>query len=125
MKAYRKNFASRNTCNKAIELGFDLETQAAWFDNPDNFYYGPVLRGGELNIGKLHRTEAILYQQLQRWLREVHNIFVSIDYCREDDNYFWFLDIPNDRIVPNPKTKFKTYEEALEAGLLEALKLIK
>ena len=69
---------------------------------------------------------------LQRWLREVHNIHVEIKlldfvdlsleyHCKitfiKDDLWEWFIPTKN-------KSKL-TYEEAIEIGIQEGLKLIK
>lgn len=69
---------------------------------------------------------------LQRWLREVHNIHVEIKlldfvdlsseyHCKvtfiKDDLWGWFIPTKN-------KSKL-TYEEAIEIGIQEGLKLIK
>ena len=59
---------------------------------------------------------------LQRWLREKHNIHIRI-YRNEDglDKYTFNFDNPYKRSL----NWYDTYEKALEAGLLQALKLIK
>lgn len=74
---------------------------------------------------------------LQKWLREVHNIIVQPKYehilsCSCDiDCRLELFRINNDRGSCSPihtqyiNTGFDTYEQALEAGLQEALKLIK
>lgn len=54
---------------------------------------------------------------LQKWLRDVKNIFISVDvnYCYKiykDDEYF------------TESNDYNSYEEALEVGLQEALILI-
>lgn len=65
---------------------------------------------------------------LQRWLREVHNIHICIDISI---NSKWFYNIYNLKDKRNcefkesvNKFEFNTYEQALEQGLIEALKLI-
>jgi hypothetical protein len=66
---------------------------------------------------------------LQKWLREVHNIYVStreslaitgeLEYvCTVNGKYI------NHGIKYKPINRFDTWEEALEIGLQEALKLI-
>ena len=60
---------------------------------------------------------------LQKWIREVHNILLYVypykDYAANvNDPFVW-------RSSYTAHKEFNTYEEALEAGLLEALKLIK
>jgi len=76
---------------------------------------------------------------LQRWLREEHNINVESNYLPNIQKYR-ALSIPMDIIPKSFKTYWlyhkaiskyhsiidcDTYEDALEIGLLEALKLIK
>ena len=58
---------------------------------------------------------------LQKWLREKHNIFLTVEYSLDKDDWFYYL--YKQRI--NKYIHFKTYEEAFEAGLKEALQLIK
>lgn len=63
---------------------------------------------------------------LQRWLREVHqiHIFVYMDEILWDT--FRFNILMDQNMVYNERLKvFDTYEEALENGLYESLKLIK
>lgn len=64
---------------------------------------------------------------LQRWLREVHEIHIHIQYLfcfsKNNDKQLYFVYINNDDV--NTQNGFNTYEQALEKGLLEALKLIK
>lgn len=63
---------------------------------------------------------------LQRWLREVNDISIKVD------DYYYNSKVRYDVNVSklssqedNTKGVYDTYEQALEAGLLEALKLIK
>jgi hypothetical protein len=70
---------------------------------------------------------------LQKWLREVHDILMNIIYDGNDEVFRVEIIKQNKdrtRIVffiekGNYRVEFNTYEEALEAGLQEALKLIK
>ena len=85
---------------------------------------------------------APLYQQVFRWLRETHNI--DVDVVRDSEVHYqdetrWIVKVSdwNDIRVkdfpiaqlkfPNTShhTDFKSYDEALEKGLVEALKFIK
>jgi hypothetical protein len=72
---------------------------------------------------------------LQKWLREVHNTHVEVipdNY--NDTEIVWYSNILNLVEFLNPKDPFyyknkgkitgKTYEETLEIGLQEALKII-
>ena len=59
---------------------------------------------------------------LAKWLREKHNIHLIAYKNINIDGYDWCY-ITTDGITNI--NSYKTYEEALEAGLQEALKLIK
>jgi len=68
------------------------------------------------------RYSAPTQSLLQRWLREVHKIYVSPMFIGPDTNKFQYrMDTPTDVYHSD---WFDTWEECLEAGLLEALKLI-
>jgi hypothetical protein len=68
---------------------------------------------------------------LQKWIRETHDIHVipTINPYSEDTNlYGWkiyAMDIIGLRCVKSDEITILSYEEALEKGLFEALKLIK
>lgn len=68
---------------------------------------------------------------LQKWLREVHNIHIQIENVNVPKKEKWIYEImklPSGVLVLwNEKTSpiFDTYEQALEEGLQEGLKLIK
>lgn len=77
---------------------------------------------------------------LQKWLREVHNSFIEVGIHSPKNKYFtkknlrYFVEInyygKNFNLEMTNKedflkTNIKSYEEALEIGLQEALKLIK
>lgn len=66
---------------------------------------------------------------LQKWLREKHNIIVTSDCAIEGEWWYQLKHSPTEMIRIYKSTGLlgdsKTYEEALEKGLIEALKLIK
>lgn len=63
--------------------------------------------------------------EAQKWLREKHNMEVSAAYCRNRISWYYWMGLLscNDEEV-NWGFNFQSYEEALNAGILEALKLI-
>jgi len=66
---------------------------------------------------------------LQRWLREVHNIYVNSDYYQGYPEVRFYYDIKiliDDNYNGNQDSDdaIYTYEQAMELGLQEALKLI-
>jgi hypothetical protein len=63
----------------------------------------------------------------QKWLREIKGLHIEISYLYGDYWYYDILTIPNHDLVglsDRPLVHYKSYEEAMEAGILEALKLI-
>lgn len=63
----------------------------------------------------------------QKWLRETKKLHVEVSYMYGDYWIYDILTIPNHDLVglsDRPLVHYKSYEEALEAGIQEALKLI-
>jgi len=88
-------------------------------------YNDPNRRGGTLTGLELSMpTQSFL----QKWLREKYNLIVNVA-CNAKQCYFPMNGFAEDGAFqmagPKELIIFKTYEEALEHGLSEALKLIK
>ena len=63
----------------------------------------------------------------QKWIRETKNLHIEISYMYENYWTYDILTIPRHDLIglsDRPIIRYNTYEEALEAGLQEALKLI-
>lgn len=63
----------------------------------------------------------------QKWLRETKNLHIKISYMYENYWTYDILTITRHDLIglsDRPIIRYNTYEEALEAGLQEALKLI-
>lgn len=63
----------------------------------------------------------------QKWLRETKNLHVEVSYMYGDYWIYDILTIPEHDLVglsDRPIIHYKSYEEALEAGIQEMLKLI-
>lgn len=61
---------------------------------------------------------------LQRWLREVHNIHITVTSISQE-SWQYHIQKPKDKLGDNYNEDYENYEESLEDGLSEALKLIK
>ena len=64
---------------------------------------------------------------VQKWLRENKKLHIEISYMYGDYWIYDILTIPEHDLVglsDRPIIHYKSYEEALEAGIQEALKLI-
>ena len=118
------------TAKLAKEKGFDLETVTYYHpsyglcpehDNSMRNYNGSEWAKGYISAP----TQALL----QKWLREVHGIYtLAVPYLyanTEDVSHSYSVLEVKGSWNPKHKGMYKTYELALEQGLLEALKLIK
>jgi len=93
------------------------------------------------NMDDIEVWPEVTQSLLQRWLREVHNMFITIEQdfervpnakpmnkrgdtlMQHSGRYFLIVRPPNTINPPN-STFANTYEEALEKGLIQALNLL-
>jgi hypothetical protein len=140
----KEDLITLKTAKLAKKKGFDLES-LYFYTKPNSKMFGidehnrpysikntskKLYKCGNhaaLNIDNVFSapTQALL----QRWLREEHNIHISIGLNLNGDRpkVYWisFEHTLEGSIIDTFQTEYKTYEEALEVGLYEALKLIK
>lgn len=115
---------SFKTAKLSKEKGFALFTNVRYSDkNIGN----SLLKRGQLSTLAGASLSAPTQSLLQKWLRENHGISLYVDWGTVLGVIKWRFELSN--INTNSiytKTKyFNTYEQAMESGLLEALKLIK
>lgn len=123
-----ESYVSFETARMLKEAGFDVpctsqysEGIGIWnVDYPYNFNHD--------DFGYSRPTQALA----ARWLREVHKIILDIffDPPLTDGNDWKYVIGEIDELVWSgdyvvSSSKYKTYEKAFEAGLQEAIKLIK
>ena len=123
-----EQFVSFETAKMLKEAGFDVpctlqytEGKFIWdVDYPYNF--------NQDEFGYSRPTQALA----ARWLREVHRISVDAAFMAPSTNidvWQYFIGKMDDMIWPGDfetsERTYATYEEAMEAGLQEAVKLIK
>lgn len=109
------------TAKLAKEKGFDLKTQS---------YYGRCFPETEFEIfcdnldvfGGDFSCYAPTQSLLQKWLREKHSIDIIITSKVLGYGYLLYKRYPPKNITNH--SIFETYEQALEAALLEALEII-
>lgn len=116
------------TAKLAKEKGFNIVSKH-WYDQTEALNPIEGIRGAMMyfNVGYAP-TQSLL----QRWLREVHNLHIYIDTTPLFDK---MQGSKYKSTIKVPFSPFKwttghyylgnTYEEALEEGLLQGLKLIK
>ena len=121
------------TAKLAKEKGFTQETNR--FEIPYYNYKGEFK--GDVSDWRIRRylrgedtsdiefVSAPTQSLLAKWLREKHNIIIIVDYEGIDGYYYKFYSYKGmKKFYDASNTNYKTYEEALEIGLQEALKLI-
>ncbi len=123
----KEQLISFETAKLAKEKGFDLE--ADWFYNSigEEHLYNHYDYSG---LPKKHIFWKNTQSLLQKWLREEKELHVTIYQANQPEKgsaWEWgynieTIDAPND--LKKHDWYFKTYEEALEEGLKEALKLL-
>tara|TARA_R110000787_G_scaffold62446_2_gene141233 strand:- start:322 stop:798 length:477 start_codon:yes stop_codon:yes gene_type:complete len=124
--------------DKNISENIKDETAIEFFDGFVKDLHGyKNYRGADAKENYLHRRDISddlwllrpTQSLLQKWLREVHNIHLEVSYSKHWKGYQQrYSDWRNRKENPITKrdsyTDSKTYEEALEKGLEQALKLI-
>lgn len=118
------------TSKLAQEKGFNVESEMYWA----NYYNGFPPQKWKLiheEDRKLRWLEFAAVNQsfLQRWLRETHDLYVIIGLDRTTAPKFFYSVYKYEHFgnydrEENSEYTYRTYEEALEEGLKEALKLI-
>lgn len=129
---------SFETAKLAKEKGFDLNVYN-WFDANKNPFIeeepieweSSVIKN--FNRGDKNQISRPTQSLLQRWLREVHKIRVYVENKTAGDFGFIIYTLNSPELCAGQPwvrnsyftLHFKTYEEALEVGLQESLKLVK
>ena len=112
-----EQLVSFKTAMLAVKIGFPQETD--WFYRIST---GEILLSSE----KLFEEEGYIamptQSQLQRYLREEHEILVIPDYDINNDKYFYWIMLKDTGTRFHTKQiqdreYFSTYEDALEEGL--------
>jgi hypothetical protein len=132
----QEELVSFETAKLAKEKGFDLEfCNVGWHGDfgdlkGDNYpflgtysFYKSIY----CNNKDEHQIQRPTQSLLQKWLREVYNTHLMVEpFYNEQKVLVYGLDLITERIEEETIVEkgFKTYEEALEVGLQEALKLI-
>jgi hypothetical protein len=125
----KEELISFETAKLAKEKGFDISVDGRWWYHCDYLDW----RLSEKGASKWHPDEdsfpAPTQSLLQKWLREAHNIQIVVDVYDDSEHFprysirgcHWVKWGEGSEFI---KYECKTYEEALEIGLQEALKLI-
>lgn len=109
------------TAKLAQEKGFVLGI--GWHGQDDKFYYEGQITNNFRGGNHCAPTQSLL----QRWLREVHNIHIEVflsDNLPYTGFYYRIMTIGKYFVTSHDDVLSDKFEDALEKGLFEALKLI-
>ena len=118
---------SYETAKLAKEKGFD---EKVYREYDKSGYLRCTSKSADVVLGPydelLKSTEypAPTQSLLQKWLREVHNIHITVTSISQE-SWQYHIQKPKDKLGDNYNEDYENYEEALEDGLQESLKLIK
>jgi len=134
-------FVSKEIAEKLEEKGFEESCFADYYVFGDNIAregkYGqteeelfiigeyPSLEDKieELSLHAYHCTRVPLYQQVISWLLEKHQLLIVITSTSQE-SWQWHIQFPHETLDARWEQDFTDYQEALEEGIKEALKLI-
>ena len=123
-----ESYVSFDTAKMLKEAGFDVPCTSQYTEGKSIWNVGYPDNFNQDEFGYSRPTQALA----ERWLREVHRIVVDATFIppSTDGNAWRYFIGEMDDMVWNgdyvPSDEFyETYEAALEAGLKEAIKMIK
>lgn len=131
-----ESYVSFDTAKLLKEVGFDVPCRGVYVTDRTGYYEFREYDNKQTTDDLCWNTEdGFQYEYLaptqalaEKWLREVYNVAIYSLY--DDDMEQWFYVV--DAFTKNPVidvfqsgSEYDSYEEALEAGLQEAIKLIK
>ncbi len=105
----------------AKERGFDIRTDKGYHGHRTDTDFMPLLLWNDAEEKEPELGYAPTQALLQKWLRDEHDLIVIVSPANKG-KYFGILYPTKDSSISYDKKD--TYEEALEVGLIEALKLI-
>lgn len=121
----KEDYVSLQVAKLLKEKGFNEICSAAYSIEDENInplFYGTFQNYGDGYVAG-HIAAPTLYEAAN-WLRENYNIHVTIDF---DESQLWGYSIQEcndkDSFITNDSL-FNSYEEALDAGIIKALKMI-
>ena len=132
-----ENYISFDTAKLLKEAGFDLSCRGVYVTDRTGYYEFREYDNKQTTDDLCWNTEdGFQFEYLAptqalaaRWLREVHHYAICVWFSKDHEKWFYAHgDMDNmafDTDYNISEFKFDSYEEAFEAGLQEAIKLIR
>lgn len=118
---------SFETAKLAKEKGFNLPC-VNWYNFSGLLIKGSATKQYPSNDKRFPSYSSPTQSLLQRWLRDSKNINIDIETLAKGNEIIYSYDLVyvlETLHVKSNKSRFSSYEETLEDGLINALKLIK
>ncbi len=122
----QEEYVSFETAKMLEEIGFDEPCDWAYYNDGKIAAINAI--NSTLSRGYISRPTQSL---AARWIREVHRIVVDVFFIppsAKEDEWKYFICKMDDLVLAgdfvSSKFTYKTYEQAMEAGILFSLKLI-
>ena len=123
-----EQFISLKTAKLLKEKEFDLLLPNYYYQEPSENFAWELCTSSMLKYSNSHRGKIVAPTQslLQKWLREKHKLHIEILLSENApyDTYYSRVSEIGKYFTTAHDDFYGTYEEALEKGLQEALKLI-
>ncbi len=122
-----EQYVSFETAKLLKEAGFDVPCTSQYTEGMGVWNVECTYDFNHDDFGYSRPTQSLA----AKWLREVHhiNVYACFDYAEFDERKWFFMRehtmINDDSAVYCSITSYNSYGEAFEAGLREAIKLIK
>ncbi len=123
----KEQLISFETAKLAKEKGFVNGSKSYYTGNDELHTYDEKFHPNALhknNMMQRFRYEVPIQSLLQKWLREEHSIDLWFGQLNPPNKYHVEDIVQNDIIIGGVNEGSAIYEDALEKGLFEALKLI-
>ena len=126
----KENYVSFEVAKLLREKGFNEPCEACYHnDNSSTFRDSSdkerfkYCEKGFLNARNFYRDAAPTLWEAHKWLREKHGIDIDVNIFSQSREYISHISKYKVYVICNPIMK-KTYEDALNAGILKALEWI-
>lgn len=120
-----ESFVSFDTAKMLKEAGFDVPCTSQYTEGMFVWNVEYPYNFNQDDFGYSRPTQALA----ARWIREVHKLHVfakrSCDYSLLEHRWSYWIQNAEYDVYKDVEIGFSSYEEAFEAGLQEAIKLIK
>lgn len=129
---HKNEFVPHDVALAMKELGFNEYCMSRYSNNGSLLLGVPQHLKLNSNVNKIEGMylgesgcTAPLYQQAFRWIRERHNIIVTIDRMLPSLRHFFEYRRDDNKLITDADNFFDTYEEAQDACLRKIIEILK